>query len=111
MDPKLKSWLISTLRRASYRWIPRSEALKAAKIARNQYVCNICKSVRGRKDVTLDHIIPIVLVTGWDSWDGVMTRLFCSKEEFQVICKKPCHSDKTKKENQERKLHRNKVDK
>lgn len=106
MDTKLKSFIISTLRRASYRWKPRTEALKAARIARNQYTCAICKKVQGRKYITLDHINPIVPLTGWDSWDNFMTRLFCDVFGFQVICKKPCHSEKTKRENALRKYHR-----
>lgn len=103
MDTKLKSFIISTLRRASYRWKPRTEALKAARIARNQYTCAICKKVSGRKYVTLDHISPVVPITGWDSWDNFMTRLFCDVSSFQVICKIPCHREKTKRENIARK--------
>jgi len=32
--------------------------------------------------------------------------LFCPIDGFQVICKKPCHSDKTKQENRIRRENR-----
>lgn len=101
-----KSFAIATLRRATYRLVARTEALRAAKIARNQYVCAICKKVFGRKDIQLDHIEPVISVTeGWQGFDTFIDRLIVEKEGFQVLCKEACHKTKTEHENRLRKFH------
>jgi 5-methylcytosine-specific restriction endonuclease McrA len=107
----LKAFIIATLRRASYRWIPRNEALVAARVERGIYRCAICGQLKPKKEITLDHIIPIVPLTGWDGWENFIQRLFCNKEGFQVICKKPCHAEKTKAENKIRRENNKKLDK
>lgn len=97
-----KSYLISALRRASYRSPIRNEVLKNARQARNSYKCNGCGHTQyTRKEVAVDHIHPIVPITGWDTWDGFISRLFCDVTELQVLCK-PCHNYKTKEENKKR---------
>lgn len=97
IDNKLKYYVISVLRRASYRWAPRSAAKKNARLSRGIYKCNICKKETVAKEIKMDHIHPIVPVTGWDNWEGYFERLFCSEEGFQAICS-GCHNDKTKGE-------------
>lgn len=106
MDTKKKAFVLASLRRASYRWHGRYTAFNKSKIGRNQYVCNKCKQVKGRKDVALDHIMPIVPITGWDNWDNLIDRLFCDELGFQVLCKVPCHKEKTTEENLNRKIHK-----
>jgi len=49
-----------------------------------------------------DHINPVIPLTGFDSWDGAIKRLYCEKDGFQPICK-ACHKTKTLSENQQRK--------
>ena len=41
-DKELKSFVIATLRRASYRWYSRTEALKNARVSRGLYKCESC---------------------------------------------------------------------
>ena len=95
----VKAFAIATLRRASYRLKSRSEALKAARIARNQYKCAMCGKIFKRKEVQLDHVIPVVPLTGWDNFDGFIIRLFVEHGyQFQVICREE-HKAKTKEEN------------
>jgi len=101
-----KNFTINVLRRGSYRWPSRFNALKAGKIGRNEYFCAICGVIGGKKDVQLDHVIPCVPVTGWDSFDGFIDRMFPDDPSgFQVLCK-PCHKEKSLAENVERAKHR-----
>lgn len=112
-NPNRKTWTMSALRRASYRWPPRSTAIANARVARGTYRCAMCGNETLKKgDFAVDHTIPIVPLQGWDSWDNVIERLLCSDTEFQILCKKPCHDTKTeiedsmresfKKENKEK---------
>lgn len=110
MDPKVKSFAISTLRRATYRWKPRDVAKKAAKVSRGLYTCNVCKKVVRDKDKELDHIIPVVPISGWVSFDSFIERLFCSQENYQVICT-PCHIEKSAKEGSVRKTGKKRLTK
>lgn len=93
-----KNWLIWILRRATYKWPPRSASLKAAWVERGIYRCAKCKKVFPRKDVAIDHIVPVIdPKNGWVSWDVYIERLFCEEKGFQILCRK-CHDKKTKKE-------------
>lgn len=53
----------------------------------------------------VDHIKPVRPVEGFDSWDGIINRMYCEKDNLQVLCKE-CHEKKTKAENEARKLHK-----
>lgn len=63
------------------------------------------KKRRFRAEIAVDHIEPVVPVTGWDSFDGFISRHFLGA--VQVLCnytgerngKKSCHAIKTKAEN------------
>lgn len=101
-----KSFIINTLRRASYRWPERNKALQHARIERGLYACNQCKGTFKKKDIKLDHINPVVAVTGFTTWDDYINRLFCDYTNFQVVCEN-CHNVKTMIEKQERKIHKN----
>lgn len=101
------------------RWPPLNQARAAARIERGLYKCAGCGEVvptsivttlkNGKvkrvKNVLVDHIIPIVPTTGFDSWDNVIDRLFCDVDGFQVLCK-ACHDAKTLEETGERKSSR-----
>ena len=108
----LKQWLIWQLRRLSYRWPARQQAFRNAQVTplkrslvlkkyprcRNFYQCAICDEIFSRKQVSADHIQPVVdLKKGWESFDIFLTRLFCDADGFQIICN-DCHDDKTAKE-------------
>lgn len=89
-----KSFVIQVLRRGSYRWPPRNEVLKNARVARGQYRCKLCDTVVGRKDITLDHIHPVVSLSGFSTWDDYIERMYCDVDGFQAICAS-CHDNKT----------------
>lgn len=101
----VKAFAIAVLRRASYRSPTRSFVLKEARVARNSYRCKACGGLFVRRDVAVDHIEPVVRTTGWVGFDDFIQRLFCPIGGLQVLCK-PCHKEKTQKENAERRQHK-----
>jgi 5-methylcytosine-specific restriction endonuclease McrA len=105
MELSLKRFIISTLRRATYRWPHRNTALVNARIARNQYKCANCEKIFTRKEIKIDHIEPIVPLSGFTTWDEYINRMFCGVEGLQILCS-PCHNEKTWDENSGRTLSR-----
>lgn len=109
---RFNSFVKSALRSASIRWPPKytilSEAFVGSKINPKSgrmckhYKCNICKDDFPGKEVEVNHIIPVIPVTGFYSWDDVIQRMFCEKDGLEVVCK-PCHKAITKLENEQRK--------
>ena len=58
----------------------------------------MCKEEFTSKDVEVDHINPVVSIQdGFIDWNEFIKRLYCGKENLQVLCK-PCHKIKTKNE-------------
>lgn len=99
----LKRFLISVLRRATYRWPARSEALKEGRKDRNAYECAMCKDIYKNNEVVLDHIKPVVDPKfGFTTWDDYINRMFPEKDGFQVLCSS-CHDIKTGLEDEMRK--------
>ncbi len=98
---KFTAWMKNILRRGSYRWPPRYEALKAAKVERGVYMCRGYKKRAHRvayRDIQIDHIMPVVdPATGHTTWDKYINRLYCEVSNLQVLCK-PCHKLKSKEE-------------
>lgn len=111
----LKTWVVWSLRKCSYRWPPRNAALRASaatkadyvkrpgekvsKLVRNFYRCCVCKKVFSRKGVSIDHVQPVVdPKKGWQGFDEYIRRMFCDQRGFQILCG-PDHDAKTQKEN------------
>lgn len=97
-----------TLRRASFRWPPRGEALKAARVERGLYRCASCSKIYGNKEVKVDHIEPVVPVqclseraTASETVGRYVLRMFPELAGLQVLCT-TCHALKTKGENDAR---------
>lgn len=107
MDPRVKAFAQKSLRRASYRWPARSEAMKKARISYGTYRCNICAGEFRRKNTNLDHKDPVVKLTGWDGFDSFIERLLCGEDGYQVLCTL-CHAMKTSNEASERAHERHK---
>lgn len=105
MNPRKKAFALQILRRGSYKWAPRNEALRRARVSRGIYKCAICETLVPNKQKDLDHVVPVVPVEGWDNFDGVIDRLYAELEGWQVICK-PCHALKTGLENSVRVVER-----
>lgn len=110
---RFRSFVTSALRTASQRWPPKFEALKDALEGRqvnkktgklaNHYRCAACQELFVSSEVNVDHIKPVVdPKRGFRTWDEYVDRLFCERENFQVLCR-PCHKEKTQKEKEQRK--------
>lgn len=109
---RYNSFIKSGLRSASQRWPPRYQVLNEAKVGKKinpktgrlaeHYRCAACARTFPGKEVQVNHITPVVPTTGFDSWDGVISRLFCEKSGLEVLCI-PCHKQITRSENEERK--------
>jgi len=114
-EARYQSFIKSALRAASQRWPPRYAVIKAAFVGKRTnpasgriasfYKCNACKNDFPLKDVQVNHIIPVVPVTGFTTWDEIIERLFCEQDGLELLCK-PCHSTITKSENEERKKNK-----
>lgn len=110
---RFQSFIKSALRSASVKWPPRYTVLneaftgtktnKATGRKAKHFRCNRCKGEFVQKDVQVNHIIPVVPLSGFTTWDEVVDRLFCEKEGLEVLCK-PCHKEVTKEENDSRKI-------
>lgn len=98
-------YLKGVLRKASARWKYRKLAKKRAQIGENLFLCELCQKAFSPMLVQLDHKEPVVLLTGWDDWNGFIERLFCAIEGYQLVCK-DCHKQKTNTENDQRRSHR-----
>lgn len=117
-EGRYRSFITSTLRSGARRWPPKYETLNQAKTEKKvnaktgriaqHYLCNHCNKEYTAKDVEVDHINPVVDPTeGFISWDVFIERLFCEKENLQVLCK-GCHLIKSNLEKQEKKNASNK---
>lgn len=66
--------------------------------------CETCKKMEAKSNVQVDHKNPVISVneTLDDlSWDQLIDRLWCDIDNLAIICK-PCHKEKSKLENKER---------
>jgi 5-methylcytosine-specific restriction endonuclease McrA len=113
-ESQLKGRIISMLRRLSWQWEPRSQALRNAKCGQQGrafiYKCAICGGSFKKDDVAIDHIDPVVPLNGFEngkSWDyhEYILRLFCEIEGFRVLCD-PCHDKVTENQKEERRKFR-----
>lgn len=104
----LKSFVINTLRRASYRHPGRTQALTKARVSRGLYECKMCGPGKtySRHDISADHILAVVdPEKGFTTWDEYIFRLYCDESGYQILC--TYHHDlKSQGENQIRKRTR-----
>jgi hypothetical protein len=108
---KLFRWLRPKLRRLSYQWPARKDAMRKARKARGLYECAYCNmkgntKLFGPKEISLDHIDPVIDLDGFTTFDEFLTRLFCPESGWQVLCH-DCHDEKTMFENEIRKINKN----
>ena len=103
----LKNFVIATLRRATYRW-PYKNAVKSKnRIERGLYKCDSCLKAYGPKEVHVDHIDPVVNVTGFTTWDDYINKLFVRTDKMQVLCIQ-CHENKSAVERELKKIKKKK---
>ncbi len=121
----LKDYLKNGIRVLSYKYSGPSEAFNLVRIPRpdnwpNRRVkwvapCNKCKVLFERSGLQADHIEPIIPVTGWPEaprsslyehnrgpdMNVLVYRCFVKPTDYQMLCK-PCHKEKSKRENEKR---------
>lgn len=102
-DKRFRTMLVSVLRRFSKFWQPKNNALKKARLSRGVYQCSTCSTIVSNREIKVDHIEPVIPITGFTNWDDFINRLFCEESGLQAICEK-CHAAKTLKENEARKI-------
>lgn len=117
-EARLRNFIISALRGATTRYPPKYETLnesfvdkrvnsKTGRVGKH-FQCASCRGIFPSKDVQVDHIQPVVdPVDGFKDWNEYISRLFCEKEGFQVLCVE-CHDIKTENERQIRKINNDK---
>jgi group I intron endonuclease len=66
-----------------------------------RFECAECNKIHMGKDIQVDHlesVVPLNIPAKHVCMDDLINRLFCSKNNLQVLCK-PCHKIKSKEEN------------
>jgi len=96
MSAMRKIWLYSPMRR---------EAVKRCKVGDN-YRCERCRKLCDK--VQIDHNPPVILLTGFDSWDGVFTRMFAPADTNLAGLCESCHTKLTTSQREERKRNKKK---
>lgn len=114
-ESRYNSFVKSALRSASVRWPPRYTALNDAFVEKTinpatgrlakLYQCAHCRKLFPQSGMEVNHKNPVIPLEGFDSWDGVVARMFCEKEGLEVLCK-TCHKSVTQEENRQRKEHK-----
>ncbi len=114
-DARKHSFIMSALRRAA--WPVKYAAIKEAyiddginpKTGRRckLHRCDECNDCFPASEMQADHIEPVIPLEGFDSWDGVIGRMFCEVEGYQALCK-ACHKVKTQEENRIRRENKKK---
>lgn len=109
---KFDTYIRSALRAAFRRFPNKYETLKEASVGKRintktnrlaeHFRCNQCKGEFPAKEVNVDHLHPVVdTKEGFVNWDVYIKRMFCTKDNLQVLCGK-CHDLKTAEERKER---------
>jgi len=108
-NKKLNGYFIAFVRRV-FHWSPAyKECLKRAFVKRvgktEFYKCAGCGDVVPRKKKQVDHISAVVPLTGWKGdWNLYRDRMSMENpDNLQVLCKVPCHKEKTANERKLRK--------
>lgn len=99
MDKKQKERLIKVLRREFLFSPQRKEALKKAEKLKGFFTCAKCEKNYPKDHINIDHISPVIDLTGFKDWNTFIDWLFFG--ELQVLCLN-CHKGKSNLENKNR---------
>lgn len=114
-DPKERNFIKGAMRRVFSRSDLRRQALEKVRIHHRDLNrprvikwgwCMDCGLIEPLYKMQVDHLEPLIEVNKSledYSWDAIVDRLWCSVDNLRPLCKS-CHSDKTKKENKERRM-------
>ena len=107
-EARFHGFVTSALRAASRRWPQKYECLADAFSGKKtnvhtgreakHYKCAQCHNEFTTTNIQVDHKQPIINPrVGFEGWDVYIDRLYCEKDNLQILCK-PCHAIKTKQE-------------
>lgn len=107
------SFIKSALRSKSMRWAPVHQAKRSIRRdsqssnprLRFEYQCAKCGGWFPDKETVVDHIVPVGGLRCYGDLPGVVERMFCEKNGFQVLCKTD-HNIKTQADIQQIKEQR-----
>lgn len=117
MTAKERGLVKGAIRRVFSRSDLRRAVLAAAKVehadasrprVKTWYQCRICSAHCAGYEMQVDHISPIVPTDSsleQMSWDTVIDRMWCDKNNLKAICIS-CHKAKSKVESQERRKNK-----
>lgn len=116
-DARFNSFVKSALRAASRKWPPKYGCLNDAFVGKQickvsgrlgkHFRCANCNGNFAGRFVQVDHIEPIIdPAVGFTTWDDVVNRMFCEKQNLQVLCT-DCHKEKTASERKIKKESKN----
>lgn len=110
-DARFHSWILNIIRKGTVFFPNRINAINLAKVGRRKnsktnrlaehYKCALCQDQFPLKDIEVDHVEPVIPISGWKSWDDTIRRVFCRPSGWQVLCKQ-CHIKKSAEENLQR---------
>lgn len=72
------------------------------------YICTVCKKLTPNKECAVDHTSAVIdPEVGFVDFNTYIERLFCSKSNLKILCKR-CHTEKSKIENKQRRITKEK---
>lgn len=128
MTAKIRNMIKGYARRLSASWPPRVAAKEKLKVAPALHRCSKCGSLNYEGDsqknfdkyveqfsndlvnfdgIEMDHIAPVIPVTGWTTWDSYFDGVFCEEDNWRGLCNK-CHQGKSNHEASHRAIHNKK---
>jgi 5-methylcytosine-specific restriction endonuclease McrA len=117
-ESRYRAFITTGLRGVHNRWDPKYKAIDRlfVKEGKNPLTGNKCKLHRcehcnglfAKKDISADHITPVVGPEGFTTWDEFIARLFVEVDGYQGLCKQ-CHSIKTDAEKRARAEYKTKA--
>lgn len=115
-EARFKSFIKGNLRSTTRKWAPIQEVAREARRGRGLYLCAECGEIKQKTEqldgkrvnnCNVDHILPAVdPAVGWQGWDVLIDRMFCEKDNLQVLCH-ICHLAKSNEEKEIAKQRRN----
>ena len=121
-EARMRSFVMSGLRRMTSRWGPKYSVLNAAyvedqinpktKRKRKMYRCALTNKLFPASEMQVDHIEPVI-PEKWGrkakwlgyNWNELLPRLFCKETNLQAVSK-AAHKLKTKHQNEQRIINR-----
>jgi 5-methylcytosine-specific restriction endonuclease McrA len=102
-EGQYNTFIRNQLRSGWMRWPVKNALLAEARVERGFYKCSECGAIvpttirengKKKKGVNVDHKVPATPLTGEFTWSLFIERLYCERDNLQVLCF-TCHNFKT----------------